>query len=287
MKTLNVALDWYPNAIHAGLLVAKQAKFYSDAGINVNFISPTEDDYAVYPIEKLASGIVDIACCPSEHYLYYSSNKGCSDLVPLSAFANKDVSAIATTLNIVSPADLDGKRIACYGTFFEVEILTHLIKNAGGEGRFEVVLPGKMELWDTFIRGQADACWMFPCWEGVLNEDLPLNYFSLSDFGIPYGQSPIMVTRYSNLTENAEVYKRFLSASEAGYQLLIDEPESAFSFLKTYPFQSGQTLALFAKGIAHLKPHWFTDGKWGIFDKHLLADWEAWLNRNSLLNSLL
>ena len=46
------------------------------------------------------------------------------------------------------------------------------------------------------VQGKADATWVFMGWEGVdaKRKGIELNAFSLEDFSIPYGYSPVLVT---------------------------------------------------------------------------------------------
>jgi hypothetical protein len=46
---ISIALDWTPNTNHAGFFVAKDKGFYSAAGIEVEFLSPLDNDYAKTP----------------------------------------------------------------------------------------------------------------------------------------------------------------------------------------------------------------------------------------------
>ncbi len=46
------------------------------------------------------------------------------------------------------------------------------------------------------LQGKADATWVFMGWEGIdaKRKGIELNAFSLEDFKIPYGYSPVLVT---------------------------------------------------------------------------------------------
>ena len=51
------------------------------------------------------------------------------------------------------------------------------------------------------IQGKADATWVFMGWEGVdaKRRGVGLNAFSLEDFNIPYGYSPVLVAATATL----------------------------------------------------------------------------------------
>ena len=284
--TINLALDWYPNIIHGGILIAQEAGYYADAGLAVNIISADADQYATYPIEKLAVGIVDIAMAPSEHLMHYRENKWYHNLFALGAIGQRDMSAVAYRQGggITRPADLDGRKIACYGTFFEVEILSAMIKADGGQGNFEVIHPGKLALWDFFLDGHADACWMFPCWEGAMADVLgqPLGYFHLADYGIPYGQSPILIANREAQLANPAIYQSFMEATARGYQLMVQDPVEAMRIIEILKFSTAPTkaeiLAVMAAGMPYFLPNLLdSGGQWGRFDEVLSQTWHQWL----------
>lgn len=46
-----------------------------------------------------------------------------------------------------------------------------------------------------------DSTWVFMAWEGILAEHkgIDLNAFSLSDFNVPYGYSPVLLAAPATL----------------------------------------------------------------------------------------
>lgn len=294
--TLNLALDWYPNIIHGGILIAQEAGYYADAGLVVNIISADADQYATYPIEKLAAGTVDIALAPSEHLMHYRENKWYHNLFALGAIAQKDISAVSFRqgCGITRPRDLDGQKIACYGTFFEVEILTAIIKADGGQGNFEVLHPGKLALWDFFLDGHADACWMFPCWEGAMADVLgqPLGYFRLGDYGIPYGQSPILIANRIAQHSQPSCYQSFLEATAKGYELLVSNPIEAVRILGNIKFHSALSkvdmMTIMVVGLPELAADLLdANGQWGLYDNELDKRWHQWLLDHKCLDQVI
>ena len=53
-EAFSVALDWYPNPDHAGLLVAQDAGYFEDAGLDVSLDAPSDPSL---PIKLVAAGI--------------------------------------------------------------------------------------------------------------------------------------------------------------------------------------------------------------------------------------
>lgn len=76
------------------------------------------------------------------------------------------------------------------------------------------------------MKGEADATWVFMAWEGVEAEKkgVELNAFKLSDYGISYGYSPVMVAHPDTLQNKPDVRCFLLS------KLLILSRISSMSF---------------------------------------------------------
>lgn len=55
------------------------------------------------------------------------------------------------------PAQLDGKNYASYGARFEGRIVQQMIKNDGGKGEFLESTPPMLGIWNTLLKGTADA----------------------------------------------------------------------------------------------------------------------------------
>lgn len=72
MPPIRVALDWTPNVNHAGLFVALERGYFAERGLDVSFDSPHVDGYTTTPAQKLASGAVNVAICPSESIISYA-----------------------------------------------------------------------------------------------------------------------------------------------------------------------------------------------------------------------
>lgn len=287
MDKLNIALDWYPNIIHVGMLLAQSEGFYAEQGLEVTLLDVKEDGYTCYPLDKLIEGRAQIALAPTEH-LFYKQQHGHPDLVAIGAVTTRDHSAVAYKAvgPIKSPKDLDGKRIACYGTYFEIEIYKAIIQADGGRGVFEPIHPGKLALWETFINGQADACWMFPCWEGALAKaaGIELNYFRLPEHGVPYGQSPIFIAKNSL---DQSVKERFKAATAKGYHLLVTNPDQALELIANTRNQSEAERRVWELAsqtiIADLLD---SNGTWGAYNQEVAQNWSLWLDRNNLWDAV-
>ncbi|XP_057848482.1 uncharacterized protein LOC131059073 isoform X2 [Cryptomeria japonica] len=224
LTCISVALDWTPNNNHVGFYVAKALNYYEQEGFKVDLISPHLDNYSTTPAFKVSSKSATFALGPSEtvigHHLPPSSQTR-AKLVAIATILQEDASAIATLKgsNISRPRDLDGKTYASYAARFEGRIVQHLIQADGGEGLFTEVTPDKLGIWNVLVTGKADATWIFSSWEGVeaKRKHIELNEFRLTDYGIPYGFSPVVFAHPDTLKAYPDMVRRFLRATAKGY----------------------------------------------------------------------
>ena len=226
MIHLKIALDWTPNINHIGIFVAKELGFYSENDIELEIINPIEDNYEVTPGKKLELGLADFVIAPFETVISLNNKKNAVDAIAIFAILQEDISSIVSlkSKNIDSPKLLDGKIYASYKARYEDKIVQKLVKNAGGNGTITIVYPEKLGIWNTLLAGKADATWIFDNWEGVEADDknIELNKWSLKEYGIPYGYSPVIITKKSRLATSKSNYFNFIKATQKGFLFAIE-----------------------------------------------------------------
>lgn len=235
---INVALDWTPNINHIGFYVARHLGFYEQSGINIQLINPLDDDYATTPGKKLELNIADFAIAPFETVISLNNKKNKVNAVAVFAILQEDLSSIVTlkSSGITLPKQLDNKTYASYKARYEDHIVKQMMMNNGGKGALNIVYPDKLGIWNTLLEGKADATWIFDNWEGVEAEtrNVELNRFRMSDFGIPYGYSPVILTTKENIAKHEAAYINFINATKQGYLFAKENKIKAVSILQNY-----------------------------------------------------
>ena len=238
MKTIRIALDWTPNINHIGIIMAKELGFYTDLGIDLEILNPITDDYKVTPGKKLELDIADFAIAPFETVISLNNKKNMVDAIAVYAILQEDISSIASlkTSNIKSPQFLDGKTYASYKARYEDHIVKKMIMNDGGNGDMKIVYPEKLGIWNTLLEGKADATWIFNNWEGIeaKSKGIDLTTFSMDNYGIPYGYSPIILSKKSRIQSNENEYKNFIKATKKAYLHAIEHQLDAVTILNKY-----------------------------------------------------
>jgi ABC-type nitrate/sulfonate/bicarbonate transport system substrate-binding protein len=285
MEKIKIALDWTPNINHIGFFIANEKGFFADQGLEVEIIDPSVDNYEITPAKKVELGEVDFALCPLESVISYQTKPQPFALKAVTAIFQKDLSAIAVRSgeSITSPKDLDGKTYASYKARYEDEIVKQMIHNDGGEGSIEVVYPEKLGIWETIVNGSIDSTWIFLNWEGVEaeSENIPLTYFKMRDFGIPYSYSPVLVASEQNIGSKSASYKKFLNALKRGYQFCKEHPTEAVEILAKFVPETDKNIDL-SKALAESKNAFGEENNWGMMDTNNITEFLNWLRENEL-----
>lgn len=291
MKTLKLALDWTPNINHIGFFIAKEKGFYADENINLKIINPLEDNYVLTPGKKLELDIVDFAIAPFETVISLNNKENKVDAVAIYAILQEDLSSIASlkSNNLTSPKLLDGKIYASYKARYEDKIIQELVKNDGGSGDFKISYPDKLGIWNTLIEGKADATWIFDNWEGIeaATKNIALNTWSLKDADIPYGYSPVVLAKKTNLVKNKPEYTKFIEATKKGYLFACEHPKETVEILEKYVTNYDLENIDLAKTLAVTKNYFGAANNCGFIDEKRVRLFLNWLVEKELENSII
>ena len=287
---IDFALDWTPNTLHAGYFVAEAEGYFRDEQLDVEFITPEDDNYATTPAKKLANQQVHVAVAPSESVISFNTLPTRVPLVAVAAVLQEDVSAIVTRSDsgITRPAQLDGKTFASYHARFEDDIVRRLVQADGGQGNFTVSNPDKLEMWRTVAEGTADATWIFLPWEGPKarhEANVTFNAFSMRDYGIPYGYSPLLITHEAFIEQERDTLQMFLRAVEKGWHFVYDRPDRAAEILHMHiSHPDFQNLDMVKESITLLQPAILGNGRrWGLMDRSRWLSWVEWMADTQVL----
>ena len=285
---IRLALDWTPNTIHTGFYVALAQGLYAKADLDLTITTPEANRYQTTPARQLTAGEVDLAIMPSESVISYHANDPDSPVVAVAAVLARDASAIATLKQngLDRPMHLDGRVYASYNARFEDDIVKQMVRNDGGRGQFVSHKPDRLGIWNTLLTNEADATWIFLPWEGVEAElrDVQLNLFLLADYEIPYGYSPLLVTNRDWLTENSDALQRFMTATAAGYQFAVQQPDEAARLLSEtagHPTLANAEFVEMSQQSA--SGYYLMENQWGVMRREVWNAFVNWLIRHDFV----
>ncbi len=283
---LKLALDWTPNVNHIGFLIARDLGFYSRQGIELEILNPKDDNYSMTPGKKLELDFADFAIAPFETVISLNNKANQVQAIAVYAILQKDLSCIATlkSSNITSPKLLDGKTYASYKARYEDHIVKEMIKNDGGKGALNIVYPEKLGIWNTLLNGSADATWIFDNWEGIdANEKrIELNKFELIEFDIPYGYSPVVLTKKENIASQKGLYSEFIKATQKGFLYSKNNLTESAEILSRYVTDYDLENLNLEKAISFSSPHFGDKSNCGLMEHERVSRFVKWLAAKGL-----
>ncbi|WP_338875281.1 ABC transporter substrate-binding protein [Spirosoma sp. SC4-14] len=288
MNTLiRLALDRTPNTNHTGFYVALANGLYQEAGLDVDFISPDQDNYQIMPARRVAHGKCDLAITPSESIISYQTNG--TPLMAVATVLARDISAIMTLKEsgIERPRQLDGKVYASYGARYEEDIIRQLILNDEGRGQFVAHKTAWSSIWRSLLTREVDAAWFWLTWEGVRADidGVDLNQFLFDDYEIPYSYNPILTARRDWAEQNADALRRFLAATSAGFRFAVKKPDEAARLLMKTANHPALADRNFVEQSQQMVSGYYLDGEghWGFMHRGVWTSFVNWMIRNRML----
>jgi ABC-type nitrate/sulfonate/bicarbonate transport system substrate-binding protein len=248
-------------------------------------VDPSADNYQTTPAKEVELGMADFALCPTESIMSYRTKAKPFPMIAIAAILKEDLSAIVVKGSgiIKSPKDLDGKRYSSYKARYEDEIVRQMIKNDGGTGDFEIGYPDKLGIWDTVLDGSYDATWVFMNWEGVAAQemDVPLSYFKMADYQVPYSYSPVIAANEDLVATKKESYQKFLQATKRGYLYCRDNAQESIALFKKYVPETDAHIDLH-KALEISLDAFGTQDNWGVLEESVVSTFIDWIEKKKL-----
>lgn len=232
LEDVDLVLDWYPNAIHSFIYAAIEKGYYKDEGLKVNIKFPSNP---TDPLTLPAAGKATIG-------IYYQADvviARTNEKVPvkcIGAILQSPLNVIISLKekNINSPKDLAGKTVGFSGNQLSAEYVKTMVKDDGGDPNSVKIIDVGFELLSAMITKQVDATA-----GGMLNHEVPVleheghkvNYFDPTKFGVPNSYEEVFVTSDNTLKKKPETLKKFMRASQKGYEYMKKNPDKALKIL--------------------------------------------------------
>lgn len=232
LKSVEVVLDWYPNAIHAFLYNAMEKGYYAEEGLDVKLRFPSNENDA---LSLVAAGKADIGI----YYPQYIIQARADQNIPvkgIGAIVQHPLGVVTslTEKNIKSPADLVGKNIGYGGSELGEAIIRTIMKNVGADSADIKLTNVGFDLMSSMTTGNVDAtvgCMINHEIPQLIEEGFDINYFSMSDYGVPKDYEMVFLANDKSIEQDADTLKAFLRASQKGFQDMKNDPEGSLDLL--------------------------------------------------------
>ena len=283
---VKLALDWYPNANHAGLYMAMENGYFEEESLEVEMYTPVDPSTVN---QTVAAGSDDFGI-NYQPDLTIARSQGVP-VVSVIGLVQHPLNSVQvlTASGITRPSDLAGRKIGYPGIPTNEPLLDTMLKADGveeGLDAVELVNVG-FNLAEALISGQVDAC--IGCYfshESILmeNQGYPVTVLRIEEWGVPDYYELVMVTSEDTLENRPEVVQRFVRAVVRGYEDAADDPEAAVEVLLR--LTKGEVDGDIERpGILVIAPLWKNGGPVGNQTSEKWAQFAQWMSDNGLLEN--
>ncbi|WP_312470882.1 ABC transporter substrate-binding protein [Neobacillus sp.] len=238
LEKVSLMLDWYPNAVHSFLFVAKEKGYFKEQGLDVDIQMPADTND---PLRLVAANKVDMAISYQPEVLVARGEQ-----IPVQSFAALvrhplNQLMVAANSPIQSPKDLEGKTIG-YPTIPLDEAIIHtMMKSDGGDAEKVKMVDIGWDLIPAMATKKTDALI-----GGYINheklllekEGHPMRTLNPADYGVPDYYELVLVGSEKGLKEKPAVFKKFIAAMTQGQKYVVDHPEEGLSLLMKHEEKS-------------------------------------------------
>jgi putative hydroxymethylpyrimidine transport system substrate-binding protein len=225
-ERLNLMLDFFPNADHAGLYAAMDTGAFEDVKLDVEARAPADP---AAPLRLLEAGRVDLAISYEPEVLL-ARDKG-AKIIAIGALVQKPLTSIISIGKdpVRRAEDLAGKRIGTAGIPYQDAYLKAITKTAGiPEDDVRAVDVG-FNLTPSMVSGRVDATLgSFWNYEGVelQRRDRSPTILKVDDLGVPTYNELVIVAREDTAKSKGDVLRRFMQGLAQGHAALREDPDS-------------------------------------------------------------
>jgi putative hydroxymethylpyrimidine transport system substrate-binding protein len=230
-KELQLMLDYFPNADHAGIYAAQAGGHFKRAGLDVEIRQPPDP---AAPIKQVAAGRVDLAIS-YEPELLRARDQGLR-VVSVGALVREPLTSIVSLpqARIRTPKDLAGKTVGTAGIDYQSAYLRTILEEAGVDpGRTRVRNVG-FSLSPALLTRRVDAVlgafWNYEGTELKLKGRKP-RIIRMEDAGVPTYDELVLVANEDALERDRGKIRAFIGALSRGTTDLRKDPDRAIDGL--------------------------------------------------------
>jgi len=271
---LRLALDFQPNAVHAGIYTAVADGLDRRAGValDVRVPSSSTDSLKLLAGGRSDAAIVDI------HDIGLAAERG-ADVVGIGALVQRPLAAVIAAPEISRPRELEGRRVGVTGLPSDEAVLRAAVEADGGDySRVRTVTIGFAAV-PALAAGRVDAVVTFWNAEGVAlrREGVPTRQFRVDDYGAPPYPELVVATTRERLERDPDLYRDLTAALAAGTRAaLADRPAAVAEVAAAADADEGLIADQLAAVAPALRPPL-------LLDRDALAAWAAFDARFGIL----
>ena len=228
---LELLLDYFPNADHAGIYAAQAAGRFEDVGLKVKIRTPSDP---AAPIKQVAAGRVDLAISYEPEVLRARAEG--VRVISIGALVQRPLTSIISLpkAGIERPADLRGKRVGTAGIDYQSAYLRTILKDAGVPPKSVKERNVGFGLTPALLTKKVDAVlgafWNYEGTELRLRKKRP-RIIRVDQAGVPPYDELVLVANEDALERDAPKIRRFIAGLARGTRDLQKQPGKAIEGL--------------------------------------------------------
>jgi putative hydroxymethylpyrimidine transport system substrate-binding protein len=230
-KRVELMLDYFPNADHAGIYAAQAAGHFEQAGLDVEIRTPPDPSA---PIKQVAAGNVDLAIS-YEPEVFRARDIGLN-VVSIAAIVQQPLTSIISLpkAKIRSPKDLKGKTVGTAGIDYQTAYLETILAEAGLNTDSVKERNVGFNLTPALLTGKVDAVlgafWNYEGTDLRLRGKRP-QIIRMEEAGVPSYNELVLVANEDALERDKGKLRAFIGALSRGTRDLRENPEEAIQGL--------------------------------------------------------
>lgn len=270
---VTLALDWYPNANHAGIYMARERGFFEAAGLDVEIFTPADPTTV---LQTVGAGRDTFGI--TYHFDVLQARSQEVPVVSVVALVQHPLNSLMVleSSDIMSPADLAGKTVAIAGVPSDEAYLNTILRHNGVSMEDVEVVNVGFDLMPAVMSGRADAAiGVYWTHETILaeREGTPVRYFRIEEQGVPDYYELVLVAGEDTIADQQDVVTGFLGALRQGYHDAVEDLDTALELLLAESPDLVEEVE--REGLDLLAPMWTDDGT-VPFGTQTPERWEAY-----------
>jgi putative hydroxymethylpyrimidine transport system substrate-binding protein len=223
-KTVDVALDFVPNAVHAPLYEAVRTGADRRHGIRINIVEPgsSPDSLKALLTGRAKVGVLDI------QDLGIAQLKG-RDVVGIAALVQRPLGALVSQPTVARPRDLEGKTVGVSGLPSDPAFVSAIVRHDGGDPKKVKEVTIGFNAVSALLAKKVASVPAFWNAEGVTlrRKGLPVREFKIDDYGAPPWPEVVLATTRKTLDGDRDTLQRFVAAVQDGARAELSDPGAA------------------------------------------------------------
>lgn len=258
LTDVSVALDWYPNANHAGLFLARERGYFAAEGLDVELETPADPTVV---LQTVGAGR-DTFGISYQTDLLLARAAGIP-VVSVAAIVQRPLLGVMTLRErgITRPRELVGKSVGYPGIPSQEAFLATMLEADGARIADVELIDVGFDLVPAVVSGRVDAV-MGAYWthETILAERLgyPVDLLRVEEWGVPPYYELVLTAAEGTVADSPETVRAFLRAARRGYAEAATDQEAAVDALAIANPELDR--AVEAAGLDLLASAWVEEG---------------------------